>query len=641
MIVGITLLLGVIAGSVFFATYCNEPFEKTIPISLIWISFILLIAGVFEALLIGLYFIFVLSGVLYVSVIVYAIRHGIVSTCKRIFTGTFFIFVIYFFAILYANRGMIPHDWDEFTYWIMAVKSLCLNDALYTRTHEEMMSGYPQGIAAFQYFFARSVMLVRKTDIFPAGAAYVALNLLQVSFVFPLIRKEYLKGIIMWVITIVSVFCFPIFFFSNAYSILVPDALLGMAVGAGMATVVLTPRNEKGIFYNVLIISECAFLVLAKRTGFLLAAALAGAYLLDVVYTNYGDIKKKWKEILLSVVGVGVAILFPYIAFVLETRQDDKVRAGLYSVPDVVQSFYSRTDGIEKRVSVIKSFFEQFIYESFDFGHTGGHIPFYLLILVAAVLLYAIYLLYEKYNIDQKKYIIIFGVYSFIVFGAWISVFLYSYLFKLSDIESGVLNSFGRYLTTGFMPIAYIVLFGFLSLIAVFSGRQKRIVSLLLVVVLCTVIPVGEFLRFINGRYVEEAVESRKKIEYVIGLLADTDFDSDDRVFYISQSDYGNRRNQICYYAYPTSVCGGPWCFTDGKYDSEDDYQENKMLFGSTKNAQELKATWDREKITYVLVHDIDDYFVDTFSSLFEDGVPEENTLYKYDDSRGQLVKAE
>ena len=120
------------------------------------------VAGLFNALLYGVYVIFSLGAMLYIAVFYKIVRQGVRKSVSKIISVPFIMFTVFFFTILVANMGICPHVWDEFTHWALAVKSMCYHDALSTRSHDVFVS---KDLSTWGYFV--SVFLCTMGHVIP------------------------------------------------------------------------------------------------------------------------------------------------------------------------------------------------------------------------------------------------------------------------------------------------------------------------------------------------------------------------------------------------------------------------------------------------------------------------------------------
>lgn len=633
MIAGILLFLTLVSANVFFIVYYNEPFERTLPISLLGITFLMYIAGLMNALRDGIYVIFLLGVILYAAVIYKIVKQGIRKSVSQIVTVPFIMFTVFFFTILVANRGIRPHVWDEFTHWALAVKSMCYHDALPTRSHDVFVSkDYPPGVTLFQYFYARWVMLSRGTDVFPVGAAYAATQMLQISFVFPLIRHKNIDSALSIIMTSMLVFLFPLFFFESIYRDIYADSTMGILIGASIATVALTPVKEKNLYYHILVLLECAFLVLTKRVGILLSLCLGGAYLLDCLFTVKDNFKDKMWEFIIRIFCTVVAVLVPYEVFRFDLKKAIKLETisttaetAAVDPPEPVLAFGSSKD-----------FFAKFFTYKYNIGYTGLTISCFFVIVICFIAVYALYRMYGIYFKQEQKRIALQGWYCAFIIIAWTAVFYY---LMLTTIEESVLDSFHRYIPPSFMPVAFISVFGFYHLISVSTDHKKKaVLSLVAILVVAIIIPVKEPLKLINGTYRENALNYYNPLKTLCEKQDELDMTEEDKIYFIAQGDIGFFYSEMRYYSYPTPFQSGPFWFSDGKPDEKN---PDKIRYSTTIDADEFLDIVKKNNVKYVMIFRTDEYFNNHFSSIFESGtIIADSSIYTLSSTSGLLIEA-
>lgn len=624
MIAGIILFLVLVSASVFFEIYFDEPFEKTIPISLLGIIFIMYIFGLLNILIFGIYFILIAAFVLYAAIAYHSFKTRAKTNIKKIINGPFVIFSLFFFLTMYANRGIRPHVWDEFSHWILAVKSMCYHDALFTKSLDPSINySYPPGITLFQYFYSRWIMMYRKTDIFPVGAAYAALQILQMSFVFPLIKRNNLKNIFSTIMTLMVLFVFPLFFFDGIYRNAYADSIMGILLGASFATVALTSDKERNYFYDVLILFECAFFILTKRVGIMPAVSLGGAYILGCICDIRFAFKDRWKELLTKAAFTLFSIAIPLGIYRIDIR---RVVASSTSIEAVTSESAVPPAPVSLDLTSTKAFFEKLYTLTYDIGYTRTVLPMFLVPLLGIIALYIIYSIYQKFFKEDKSRIAYMGLYCIFIALAWIGSYL---VLAQVKIEDAVLHSFDRYISPCFMPVVYIVLFAIYNFISVTPNHKNKIASLLVIAFLLVIEPMAEPVKFIDGSYRDYAYEYYSPLQTLCEKLESLELSEDDRIYYICQEDNGFFRYQMRYYAYPTTFVNAPAWFSDGIDDP--DFPE-KAQYSSTINADELLDIFEKENVTHVMIFRTDDYFINNFTSLFDSDTPiDESSIYKFD----------
>ncbi len=264
--------------SIFCSQVFKKRFEEVIPVTIMGIVFILYLFGLFEILKIGIYFILLISIFLYaytfLSVI---IKKSWKELCQNTFTPGFVIFIIFFVALVKIHKGRLLISWDEFSFWGDSIKAMFdINDFVTNPASGCAFKSYPPAMALFQYFW--QVL----AGSFNEGLLFVSYQIVAVSLFLPFLKKikwnEFLKILIIILIIIIS----PAIFFTNYYTIVFIDPILGLLFGFGLATVFV--KKEYDLLTSIALFFTTFMLVLLKPVGAYLASIIFFIVLIDVLF---------------------------------------------------------------------------------------------------------------------------------------------------------------------------------------------------------------------------------------------------------------------------------------------------------------------------------------------------------------------
>lgn len=622
------LYLILISGSLFFAVFFRVRFERTLPLATLGITFILYVFGLFGPLRYGLYVIFLGAALCYLSSGARLIRDKSFPTLKGTFvTAPFFVFTVLFPLLVYANRGMYPAGWDEFTYWMPAVRSFVEHDLLTTQSHDLFLStSYPPGLTLFRYFVTKMVTGPFGVRTFTEWPAYLGTQLLALSVLFPLMKRTCFTHFSTIFLTLAAVFLFPMVFFDELYSTVYADAPMAILCGAALATISLTPREEKDRFYYALLLMEVGLIALCKRTGFIIAAFPALALFADRMYDRFDkrDLRGTLRRAIPVVIPC-VATFLPFFVWKLAARLEYDTRVALLPPAPAVTDTPA-PDRFQNAVyfgPVLKKFTENLFDYHIELGTTGISLSYILLLILIPVLLYCIrHYLQSHRQEDSLRFCLTSGV-TLLQVIVWLCFFLIVYTFVYGSYSLIELTSFGRYLRAGLLPAYLFILFHVLDIVSARQQPDRPVVALLLTAFLCAISPMRDFASFLGNQFPARSADAWAALQPLCAQYDALATDAGSNLFFvIDQTDDGKTLYQMTYYLHPDRTQIDLMNWTNGSgYTSEEwlDYLTS-------------------EGYDYVMIHRVQPDFVKAQKIHFRNGSIEEDCIYRVDAATRLLV---
>ncbi len=617
------------AGSVFAASVFGKKYEEILPITSGAIVLMLFLFGIIGVLNVGVYVICIAAIALYAYALFKVLKQkNYKSVIKKIITPGFIIFLLAFGILSILNYGKIPDGWDEFSHWALSVKSAVMKDVLSTDVNSGLMfKSYPPGVTLFMYFVEEiSIMATGFSAKYIEWKIYFGYQIFALSFLMPVFKKVTLKQIWCTVCIGVVLVLVPTLFFTDFFTKVFIDPILGLLSGVGLATVLLS--HKKDWVYFLTIFSTIAMLVLAKDAGMAFAVFLFIAFAIDLWLQK--DLFTKKKKII--VIGISLAFLIlPYLLwnFSIMINGVERMFSNDIIISDAINVFLRKDTTY--RSEVARRFFNAIFTHTVTLGGVGIGISYFVL---SSIFGTALYFLYSKGLKMKGEDSFSFSKIPFVILIVqtitYIVGILLSYMFKFTEYEAVQIASFGRYMNVAFLAIWVVIVLLAIELILRIKATDRNVgISFMLSVMIITASwgPLAEF------AYRTTAANSQGVTAVFTPLLnkiSELDVESE-KIYFIAQESNGYEYWISNYYAFPNSYYGTwNWSLGEPFYDGD--------IWTISKTAEEWRAEL-MEHCDYVAIHNINDYFLETYSGLFEN--PEEiqnNNVYKVNKETGMLT---
>ena len=627
MVYSLVLLCVLVSGSFFASTFFNKEFERVLPVTCMGIAVLLYFFGLLNALKFGFYAVLFLSFLLYIASITYLIyKKDILNFRSHFITPAFFIFLLFFFVLSFCNSGKLAYEWDEFSHWIDSVKVMWSTDDFITNpTSHSAFQSYPPIMSLFQYFCQKLIGFLNLGTAFVEGKVFLAKQLFSLSFFLPFLRHEK-NNISKSICTIIILFVLPLFFFDNFYKSAYIDSFVGVLAGVGFATVLL--EKQKDFLYHLYISLLCFCLVLAKDVGLIFAIFIAFSYMIDTL------LKIEWKadERIQKISSTCLSILPLFLTLLAKTTWKIELSSSNTNIifrglPDIgyyTKMFFLKNDTTYHQ-TVVENFKSAFFEKRIDIDSLGLELSYFHLTLFFFSSIFIIATIINKKEISKKEKISQFCL--LIILALLLLFYVYSlgatYVSNFLEYEAVNLASYSRYMNVAYLAVFIVLILYCLQHIGNHSKDWKAHFVSLLVIVL-TLSPVVELKNLLNRDYVEASVSIRAQYQNIVNDIT-THCEEDSHIFFISQENSGFDYWVTRYSVRPKLIDNSwTWSLGEKPFYSGDIWTRNI----SPEGLQQLLI---QSKYDYVAIYKKNDYFIKTYSSLFENASEiDNNTLFRF-----------
>ena len=617
------------SGCVFAAARFGLRYEEALPISLTAIMLLLFLFGAAGLLEAGIWAVCVLALGLYAASFKLA-AGKLRMLSSKVFTPAGLLFLLTLAGLFYINYGRQVRRIDEMTHWADTVKAMYYTGLLPSaKAAATALPSYPPGMALPEYLFLRLYALVDRGAGYTEWVLYPAYQCVLLSFFFPFLRALDFKKPLRLVLAAAMVLMCPLMMdASEPYCSLYIDPFLCAAFGGGLAAV-FTETEKDRPRYELYVFCACAFLVMAKAAGLLLAFFLAAVYAAELLLRGG---KGKGRRLVLAAGSVFVP-------------------SGLWSLrkalDGVTQSFSSKEGAVDLRLALRYALhregenWQQIVHDDYyrrlltdTVRIKGFACPYWLLLLFSIAALYALICLIDlrRGGLRAARRIALPSL-AIMALVYYVSL-CYIYIFKFGWWEAVVLAQFDRYVGILLYAVYTAALLAFVRFFTETDFGVGSLCAALAVFLLLS--PFGRALDV--ARRTDINVGEPVYTEYR-ALSRELDKLEDGRpvrLCRISQGDTGGSFAGLRYILRPhTTVPTGEWFLGPAP----------EMPWADAFADRELSAEdWLsalRESYDYLYLEHIDDYFLAQYSQLFAPGSePVEKGLYRVGEQL-QIVETE
>ena len=610
-------------------------FEEYLPVSCCGIVLILFGFGLAGVLKAGVYFICVLSVLLYIiSALMIIKRKAYVEFAKRFFTLGFLIFAFLYVGLTYLNNDRVAWAHDEFSHWADVVKAMFMIDDLSTSNLSNcFFQSYPPGMALFQYLMQKIHQMVDSYPGFSEWRLYFAYQIFSCSFFFPFLKLASFKKCAYTLLTFAMVCLSPMILFGYYYPrMIMIDPFVSVVAGSGFA--LLYVRREKSWLDYVQLFMIIAILVLAKDVGLILAIFLSIAMIMDETEILRQS-KYCRKEIKIRVAAVStialLSVVLPKVLWNWSIAVNGARKS--FSQPIELNTLMKILlgEGNSFHYDVITSYVQRFFEGTWVIGIFEIQMSWAVILVLLTAALCAIHFACQKREYSSARNKIVFlAIFQIIVY---IIGLLILYLFRYSEYEARNLASYDRYLSVSFQTVLIMCVLIVFDYIHRFSDEFYHMGALMILLVLVT-LPVSHVQEFFNKWSVESSHMVRDVYEGISAHMLDITQNEQKKVYIISQESRGTDYYILRYSIRPCMTNdGGNQYYPDGpRYEGD--------IWTTRKTAEQWQAELVKENYDYVLLFKMDDNFLKNYGSIFAN--PEEvvdYTIYSVDHHTGLLSR--
>ena len=595
------------SGSAFCSAVFQRKYEEVLPITCSAMVLLLFLSGIAGNLKIGAVILCILCGGLYVAAVIWAIKQkNVIKWLQNIFTPGFFVYLVWSIVLVLILNGKVLHSWDEFSHWGDIVKVMVAYDDFGTNlSAESMFPSYPPGMGLFQYML-QVLYLWTGGSGFCEWLLYIAYHMLAFSFLAAFVKGEGKKGIFYAILYGGILLLVPTVFYEDYYTTLYIDPFLGVLSGAGLAKILLS--KKKDIFYSLYILMACSMLVLAKDAGILFAIIIGCAYLADRLL----DEKKYNRTMLFHTILVVGAITLPKLLWNLEVQTSQ------------VQRVFDAPIDIGQLILILLN--KDKTYRSLVW-HTYWE-KFGILQVLIPILFFCILLKWgmKKGILEKKKgrLLLIVVVLQAIVYAVGLAV---AYIFKFTEYEASKLASYDRYIHILHLSIWIIIVLSCIHLVYNIVKMDKKLYVYMGCIYLIAVVPMVGIVMQYAYEMVRISLEVRKEYEETAEVIRQY-AEETERIYVIAEESNGYERLVLKYLLRPYRI-------NDTGYSIGEKFYE-----GDIWTVQKAQGEWMDELCTdydYVILYEINDYFIQNYGELFDEPVIREKGLYRINKTARKL----
>lgn len=618
------------SGGVLGAAVWKRKYEEILPITCSIIILVLFLFGIAGKLFFGAMMVCILGLVAYGVAVGWIIKKKEINLfASNFFSVGFWVFVIVFICVTWFNLGKLTDSWDEFSHWADIVKVMATLDDFGTNPEaESMFQSYPPGMSLFQYFLQKLYQWTA-SDIFSEWRLYLAYQMFVFALMVPFIQGFDIRKPLKWLSSLIVLFLSPLLFYQTIYTTIYIDPFLGILAGTGFATIFLC--KNKDVIYSLRVLLTVSMLVLAKDAGLLFAVCLAAAYILDYVHENrlnsikseFPLINRRWLCIPASVLAIGI----PKFLWKLHLKVTDAniMFSAPYDFARLIRII--KGDDLGWQRDVLTGYFRNLINYKVSFGVVDINYLLLLFLLISIV----VGLCYAFWKKDKSYYwkngVIISTV--CILFVIYIVGLCMTYIFRFSEYEATRFASFTRYMNMVYLTVWLFCVLVFLGYLQIYSNWSS-IIEILTLVAVMIISPLEYVQDFTHRVYVDSSVVTRAQYDQMSNEIAKIPERS--RIYFISQETNGFDYWVMRYSSRPNFFNPNfTWSVGETFYEGD--------VFTRTITPEQ----WQAELVNsydYVALYRINDYFIEHFSSLFQqDQDISDNSLYRIDKETGLLVK--
>lgn len=623
MIENIIFFVVLLSGSVFSGIRFQRKFEETLPLTCMSMVLIMFVFGVAGMLKYGVYAILLAAAGLYLYALWGGVRGQWKALIPNLLTPAFVLFCGFYILLNLCDFGKLASEWDEFSHWLDCVKAMTyLDDFAANPASGAAFQSYPPGMALFQYFLQKVHLLFDKTQVFCEWRMYLAYQILLIAPAFPFFRCLSFRKPGTMLLGGILLFLVPFLFYSGAYSLLYIDEFVGMLAGCGFLAVLLADGRDP--WRTVYLALLCAVLVLAKDVGMYFACMIALAYFLSEALFR-GSLKTpgSWRKGAFALTPMAFALGAKLTwKWVLRKNGSSVLFAQKIDLLEYTKMFFLRTDSTYRQTSVehFKNAFFERLYV--DIGGMDLQVSYFTVLVVMALLLY---ILCEKMAASRQARsgaIRMTGGMVFLQMVLYIYCLGATYVYRFLEVEALQLASYERYMNMTYLCVAVVLALGAFSHIQSCSDEAvRKLACLCLTAGMLIVAPMDRVVDYLNRDNVAESHILRAPHERMAEVILEN-CDSDDQVYFISQEEVGFDARIARFSARPVSVSSACGWSLGKPYSERDDYSRDI-------SAEEWMDVLMRD-YDYVAVYRSNDYFVDTFGTLFENAEEiADGTLYR------------
>jgi hypothetical protein len=551
------------------------------------------------------------------------------SILKSVYLPSTVAFFLMSTISLLKSKDWVFSLWDEFTHWGHVVRIMYEYGSLGPGTPTEYTAeNYPPALSLFQYF------VIDFSSGWREGLVFWSLHLIAISIFVSVLAKcswKYSSEIILKLfVALVASFAF-FNNFDNIYS----DATL--AITFGFLVVIAITASSFDARWSLILAVSAAFLTLIKPIGIYFALS---TILLNIVATLFSlrfesarSAIVSFRPALISLGAVGAAWMAwgHYISIV-----DSMTYSLRGSVPSVFDD-----SGREQFVADVTSNFISSLFRTNLNPTSWIYMPASMWTLTC-IGFFAIWMYLNGKENFRRNFAI--GFTLLLTTGGYVGLILNSYLTVFVEYEAANLASFQRYIATWYQGMFFATVILILSefnyeesvptnaishsIRSIPQNKIRKSVLLLTFICLMTLSNIGNYVSLLRSPQYSGS-EFRIPFAPILQAIETAGISEGSKVYIITQHKMGFE-----YYVLRYEMIGSQ--FGNSAFSIGSKNGENDVWTDPTVDA----GKWSQTLLDYdfVVLFNTTESFNQEFSSLFEGGVVEPNSVYKIEKSTNSVV---
>lgn len=592
----IILIMIIITNSITITNILKKKIEYTIPITVIIMTIIVYIFGLFDNLDLGVKVvegISIIATIYNLLIIIKSIKSKqIKEKLERIITPGLLVYVLLYILFIIINKGRVFEWYDEFNHWGLIVKNMYLYNGYGTVENSIItFNEYPPFTASFQY-----IMLNIK-GIYVEDLILIAKDILYLSIIIPICGKiNFKKDLKKLFFIVLAILILPIILYKDFFAEILVDGFLGILFGIGLFIIYKNIADKK--YQKIMITLIITSLCMTKTTGIILGILLLIFYIIKIVIN---------KEKLVNILIIAI------IPTILTSAWYIKINCSQVQNEWDFQKTIQGNQNIEKNKQIIDKFIEAFFENDEIIGSKLSMIC--KLLLLGAYSLYVSKKLKTEKEKKSYKYTVIATIISIIIFAIGL---LWMYLTIFTTKEAEIAASYDRYMNT--------IILSWLTLNTWIISEEEINLRVLYVfmAISISILPNDTiYTRYIQSSQDIKRTNIERSYYYSKFKQCTKVIEEDEKVYFISQTRLNNEKVlKLCKYE----------MMTNNIANKSPKVNESKEQFTQTL----LK-----ENYSYVYIFIVEDDFKEKYKSLFKEEQINSKTLYRINEVEQGKIQLE
>lgn len=510
----------------------HKNIEQTIPITVMGMTLMTYLLGLFNQLKAGIMILFFLTGMAFVYETIEIIQKGKQNKrkeiTKKILTPGLVVYTILFIIFVWSNRNTIFTFYDEFNHWGLMTKNMYSNHTLNIQPDSLIkFNEYPPFTAIFQYLF----LVVRNG--YSESTIVIASNILYLSIMIPIFKnikwKENLKMLILYVPVILFL---PMLFYEDFHRLIIVDGFMGILWAYSLF---IWYTEKQGKYRTVAVTLGVVSLALVKYSGIWLSILAILIIIGDCfLRRKQKQIQEEWKRI-------GI-VIFTFLLFVVSWQikiQTEKAHKE-WNMQNMNLTSFQQEMTKESSLEIIKNYTNYLWQENVVTDKNVTVVGIFLLLMAYFIATYGT--LEEAEKKKRYRYYAIALMGSIIIYSGML---LLTYLLIIPKEESIYMVCFARYMNTILLGVSMFGMMLFLENHHQLKGKNLVISICLMLAIFPTVSITHQLFSEKNERLVE--LKERKSLMEI--LKYQNQMKKEDKIYYLTNvGDLQERKLKIARY---------------------------------------------------------------------------------------------